>query len=203
MKRAYPAHRGPSESISTFDALCGDLLDKPRYVGLGGRAAIVLRVAEATRSDLVSIRDALNTGDPMLFLQAHRAGRHGLLRAVVVLADSGVAFDTPLSLAGGDTQEFLAAAYANEAIEVHISHQVQDQLLALEYRADGFRAVVEPVLAALTGLHAPANSEEGDQALAAFLAQIPVPCEGLTNDGAIQLDPIGRADMAVKVTIVL
>ncbi|MDX3232622.1 hypothetical protein [Streptomyces sp. ME19-01-6] len=203
MRRSMPGYHGPADGVSMHHNLHHGRLDTPCYVGLGGRAAVVLCLARETRRNLDSVHDALATGEPTLFLHGHQLGEYGLLRAVLVLADEGLAFETPMSLAGGDVQEFLAAAYAGQRIELHLGHEMKDQLLPLAYHARGVRAVLDSALATLAGLPQLSNVAEQNEPLARLRARFPDIRDGLPPDAAVHLESAGRAEPAVRYEIVL
>jgi hypothetical protein len=202
MRRNMPTERGPAMYVNRHSILDLGQLDTPRYLGLGGRAAIVLRLARTTRADMSSLGAALSVGEPRLFLRAHQVDRYGLLEARIVLPDEGLAFDTLMSLASGDAQEFLAAAYDNETIELHLSHQTDDRLLALAYRAHGVRPVLDRVLDTLTDL-APPNADERDEVVARCRARLDRPGDEPPTETAVRLESAGQAELAVSVQVVL
>jgi hypothetical protein len=199
MRRNMPDHSGPAMGVLMHHNLHHDQLDTPQYVGAGNRAAIVLRVAKATMPDLTPVGMALREGDPWLYLQVHRSGDHAVLRAALIIGKW--IWETPLDLAAGDTQEFLAAAHAQQAIEIHVGHQKKDQLLARAYRAENVRTVLDPALPTLADLP-PAPKTEADRT-ALLRASYPQLVDGLTDDNRVFLTADGDAGLSVGVPLTL
>lgn len=168
MRRSMPGVRGPGYCVVMYYNLHHGRLDVPFCVGPGGRAAIVLCLSAKARPDLDDLRAALSAGDPVLELHGGEDG----LRAVLRLGDGRTVFTTLLHLTHGDVQEFLAAAHATEAIDLHLGHKADERLLAFAYRAHGIRAILESALGA--------------------------PAEASGAGGTVRLEHTGAADLAIR-----
>lgn len=184
VKASHPAGTGPVRAVSshTTYAEAGSAV----YMGLGGRAAILVRLTPDQRGDLYGLDAAIENTGASLYLEAHS----GFLRASLVLPAMDFDLDTGMLLSDGNVQEFLQAAYTTETVELHISHATHDRLLPLACAAEGIRTVVDAGFD-LMCRPAPADLR------AALLA-----VNGSLNPSAlVPLRVSGRADLAIAFDI--
>ncbi|WP_181785624.1 hypothetical protein [Streptomyces phytophilus] len=109
------------------------------FMGFAGRPGIVVRMTPRLRADLYGLGEAVAADGAVLYLDAHE----GFLRATLVMPAMAVELDTGLLLREGNVQEFLAAAYATETVELHVQHTTHDRLLNYTCAAPGLRAVLD------------------------------------------------------------
>ncbi|MHA4817513.1 hypothetical protein ACXZ65_24475 [Streptomyces aculeolatus] len=109
------------------------------FMGFAGRPGIVVRMTPRLRADLYDLGEAIAADGGVLYLDAHE----GFLRATLVLPAMTVDLDTGMLLREGNVQEFLAAAYATETVELHVQHTTHDRLLNYTCAAPGIRAVLD------------------------------------------------------------
>ncbi|ONK16157.1 hypothetical protein STBA_70070 [Streptomyces sp. MP131-18] len=182
-----------------YEDLLSHRTDAPVHVGVGGRAAILLCLSAAQRPDLRGLDEQLTAEGAVLYVQAHRLDPYGMLRLVLALAP-GLVFRTPLTLAHGDVQEFLTAAYAEEAVELHVSHQNRQRLPAFVCTASGLRGRVDTALDTLGGLHHPAGPVEQAVRVARLEAMFPGALDGVEDGSAVPLRVGHRGEDTVLVT---
>ncbi|WP_399886028.1 hypothetical protein ACGH7X_16315 [Streptomyces sp. BBFR51] len=183
-RASWPAGTGPVDSH-----LPHSLFTKDRtvaYVGVGDRAAIVVRLTPDLRADLYDLGEAIADSGASLYLDAHA----GFLRASLLLPLTDFDLDVGMLLGEGDVQEFLRAAHANETVELHVDHATHDRVLAFTCSAAGIRAAVDAGFDLLAG---PAPTD-----LQAAMAAV----NGSLNPSAhIPLRVTGRAALAVTVEV--
>ncbi|MFW6691615.1 hypothetical protein [Streptomyces sp. MAR4 CNX-425] len=109
------------------------------FMGLAGRAAIVVRLTPQLRADLHGLGEAIVADGAELYLDAHE----GFLRASLLLPALSVDLDVGMLLREGNVQEFLRAAYDTETVELHIEHTTHDRVLPYVCEAPGVRAVLD------------------------------------------------------------
>ncbi|WP_159029969.1 hypothetical protein [Streptomyces marincola] len=171
----------------------------PVHLGVGGRAAILLCLSPEQRADLRGLDEHLTTEGAVLYVQAHRLDRYGMLRLVLALAP-GLVFRTPLTLAHGDVQEFLIAAHAHESVELHVSHQNRQRLPAFVCTAGGLRGHVERALDVIGDLDHPAGPHEQAGPLGKLAALYPGVLDGVEDGSAVPLRVGHRGEDTVLVT---
>ncbi|MDO0934058.1 hypothetical protein QQY66_21060 [Streptomyces sp. DG2A-72] len=149
-RRMFPAGTGPVDVGSSHrtHAEAGSVV----YMGLGGRAAVVVELTRDQRRNLYDLGEAIEDNGASLYLDAHP----GFLRASLALPSMDIDLDTAMLVGAGDVQEFLAAAHATETVELHIYHATHDRLLPFTCAAPGLREVLEAGLDLIT-LPAPAD----------------------------------------------
>lgn len=199
-ERLSPVERWEDIRIFPYLDLLSDRCDAPLYVGVSGRPAILLRLSDQLRANLDGIGELIQRRGANLFLSGHRVGRCGMVRAVLELPEYDLIFETPLTLAYGDVQEFISATYANEAIELHLAHTNVAQTLGFACHASGVRPVVDAVLKAVRNLDHPATEAEQAAPVAELEARFPKISDGLSTRTRIQLTVTGPADPTVRVT---
>jgi len=179
-----------------------DRLDAPALVGVGSRAAVVLRLTPARRSDLYELGEAIWDSGVVLSLQAHQVGRYGLLRAVLELpATRHGYFETCLPLSDGDVQEFVAAAGESGVVDLHIDHTTHDRILPYSCRAAGIGEVIDTALDALSDLDHPGTQGELAEARAGLRAMCPHPDAGWDWETTLRLHVIDITESHVNVNI--
>ncbi|GEC08683.1 hypothetical protein SSP24_63380 [Streptomyces spinoverrucosus] len=183
-----------STRVFPYVDLLRDRDDSPLYLGVSGRPAILLRLSGRMRADLDGLGELIRDKGADLFLQGHRLGRYGMVRAVLQLPEYDLIFETPLTLAHGDVQEFIAAAYQDEAVELHLAHAHDARSLGFACRAAGIQPVVDAVLDAVRGLRHPTTPAEQAAPVAALEARFPQISDGLSDGTRIRLSVTGRAD---------
>ena len=197
-QRPADEHWTHTQVVSYVDLL-RDRYDSPLFVGLSGRPAILLRLSGRMRADLDGLAELVQREGANLFLQGHRLGRYGMVRAVLELPEHDLIFETPLTLAHGDVQEFLLGGYQNEAVELHIAHLGDARTLRFVCRAEGIRPVVGAVLNAVRGLGHPVTHEEQAAPIARLEAKFPKISDGLTGRSRVRLTVTGPAGGVVTV----
>ncbi|MCP3804600.1 hypothetical protein NLX83_35550 [Allokutzneria sp. A3M-2-11 16] len=185
--------------IISYVELLRDRYDAPLFVGLSGRPAILLRLSGQMRADLDGLGELIEREGANLFLQGYRVGRYGMVRAVLELPEYDLIFETPLTLAHGDVQEFLLGGYQNGAIELHIAHLGDARTLRLLCQANGIQPVVSSVLSAVRGLRHPTTPEEQAGPIAQLEAKFPKISDGLAIRNRIRLVVTGQAEDVVAV----
>ncbi|WP_329256169.1 hypothetical protein OG417_16015 [Actinoallomurus sp. NBC_01490] len=185
--------------VFSYIELLRDRYDAPLYVGVSGRPAILLCLSGRMRADLDGLDDLIRRKGADLFLQGHRLGRYAMVRAVLELPEHELIFETPLTLAHGDVQEFLTGAYREEAIELHLAHVRDARPLAFTCRAAGVHQVVDAVLDAVHGLDHPTTHAEQAAPTAEMEARFPRISDGLTGRTRIRLTVTGPADGVMTV----
>ncbi|MEV1079408.1 hypothetical protein AB0I98_14310 [Streptomyces sp. NPDC050211] len=183
-RRSFPAGTGPVDvhtSHSTH-AEAGSVV----YMGLGGRAAIVVELTRDQRRNLYDVGEAIEDDGASLYLDAHP----GFLRASLALPSMDIDLDTAMLVGMGDVQEFLAAAHAIETVELHISHATHDRLLNFTCAAPGLREVLEAGLDLIT-LPAPADLRGALMAVN----------DSLNPAAHIPLRVTGRAELTIKLEV--
>ncbi|MGP4005303.1 hypothetical protein [Streptomyces sp. 4N124] len=149
-RRGFPAGTGPVRVVTSHStyAEAGSVV----YMGLGGRAAIVVELTRDQCRNFYDLGEAIEDNGASLYLDAHP----GFLRASLLLPSMDIDLDTAMLVGAGDVQEFLTAAHATETVELHISHATHDGMLPLTCAAPGLREVLEAGLDLIT-LPAPAD----------------------------------------------
>jgi hypothetical protein len=199
-ERAGTGDHGVLVRILTFRELLRGRSDLPLYVGLAGRPAIVLCLSARMRAGLDGLEKRVRREGARLFLQGHRLGRYGLVRAVLELPEYELIFEAPLTLADGDVQEFLLAAYRSEVVELHLAHADDARSLGFTCRAAGIRPIVDAALEAVHGLAHPASAAEVAEPADALEARFPTVGDGLTGDSRVRLTVTGPAQDVVTMT---
>ncbi|RBQ11604.1 hypothetical protein DP939_45200 [Spongiactinospora rosea] len=185
--------------IFSYSELLRDRYDSPLYVGVNGRPAILLCLSGQMRADLGGLGELIRRTGAELFLQGHRFGRYGMVRAVLELPERDLIFETPLTLAHGDVQEFVSAGYQNEAVELHLAHTNDARSQRFTCQAAGIRPIVDAVLDAVRGLDHPTTPAEQAAPVAEMEARFPEISDGLSGRTRIRLTVTGPADDAVTV----
>ncbi|NRQ31847.1 hypothetical protein HII36_08340 [Nonomuraea sp. NN258] len=185
--------------IFAYQELLQDRYDSPLYVGVSGRPAILLCLSGRMRADLDGLEELIRDMGADLFLEGHRLGRYGMVRAVLELPERNLIFETPLTLAHGDVQEFVSAGYRAKAVELHLSHASDARSQRFTCRAAGLRPVVEAALDAVRGLDHPTTPAEQAAPVAELEARFPDIGDGLTGRTRIRLTVTGPADDVVTV----
>ncbi|MFI0420581.1 hypothetical protein [Spongiactinospora sp. 9N601] len=183
----------------SYSELLWDRYDSPLYVGVSGRPAILLSLSSQMRADLDGLGELIRRTGAHLFLQGHRLGWYGMVRAVLELPEHDLIFETPLTLAHGDVQEFVSAGYRNEAVELHLTHTNDARSQRFTCQAVGLRPVVDAVLDAVRGLDHPTTLDEQATAVAELEARFPRISDGLSGRTRIPLTVTGPADDVVTV----
>jgi len=196
-REQYPAATMHTQ-IVPYVELLRDRFDAPLYVGLGGRAAIVLVLSRRMRADLRGLGARIERDGARLYLSGQRLGRYGILRAVLELPERELIFETPLTLAHGDVREFLGAAYAG-TVELHIGHTHDPWPLQYACSAAGIRPVVAAAITTVAGLAYPTTVEEQAGPAAELAARYPKISDGLSRRTRVRLRVAGRADGVVSV----
>lgn len=173
--------------------------DLPLYVGVIGRPAILLCMSTQLRKDLGGLGELIQRKGANLYLAGHRAGRHGMMRAVLELPEYDLIFEAILTLTDSDVQEFLSAAYRNETIELHLAHVNDPRPLRFTSHAAGIRPVVDAVLDAVHGLDHPRTPSEHAAATSELEARFPKLSDGLSGRTRIRLTVTGTPDGVVTV----
>lgn len=179
-RRNFPVGTGPVRVVTTHKthAEAGSVV----YMGLGGRAAVVVDLTPDQRADLYDLGEAIEDTGASLYLDAHP----GFLRASLLLPSMDIDLDTGMVLGMGDVQEFLAAAHATETVELHISHATHDRLLPFACAAPGLRQVLAAGLDLIT-LPAPADLRGALMAVN----------DSLNPAAHVPLRVTGRAELAI------
>ncbi|MGH3388449.1 MAG: hypothetical protein ACRDOO_06175 [Actinomadura sp.] len=185
--------------VLSYVELLRDRYDSPLYVGVSGRPAILLCLSGRMRTDLDGLGELIRRKGAHLFLRGHRLGRYGMLRAVLELPEYDLIFETPLTLAHGDVQEFISAGYQNEAVEFHLAHTSDARPLRFTCAAAGIRPVVDAALDAVRGLDHPTTQAEQAAPAAELEARFPKISDGLGGRTRIRLTVTGPADDVVTV----
>lgn len=133
----HPPGTGPVAVIMQHRTFAED--DNVIFMGFAGRPGIVVRMTPRLRADLYDLGEAIVGDGAELYVDAHE----GFLRATLVLPATTVELDTGLLVREGNVQEFLAAAYATETVELHIQHSTHDRLLNYTCAAPGIRAALD------------------------------------------------------------
>lgn len=200
-QRPANEHWSQTQVFSYLELLRGRY-DAPLYAGVAGRPAILLGLSGRFRADLDGLGDLIGRSGGSLFLSGQRLGRYGMIRAVLELPEPDLIFETPLTLAHGDVQEFLSAAYQNEAIELHLAHTADKRTLAISCHAAGIRPVADVVLQAVRGMKHPHSPAEQKRPVAELEKRFPKIDAGLTSQTQVRLTVTGQADSVVKVTTI-
>ncbi|MCI2421637.1 hypothetical protein MOQ72_29805 [Saccharopolyspora sp. K220] len=185
--------------VFSYPELLRDRYDSPLYVGVTGRPAILLCLSGQMRRDLDGLDELIRRKGADLFLQGHRLGRYGMVRAVLQLPEYDLIFETPLTLAHGDVQEFVSAGYRNEAIELHVAHVNGSRSLRFVCQAARIRSVVDAVLEAVHGLQHPTTPAEQAAPTAELEAEFPTISDGLSGRTRIRLTVTDSAEDVVTV----
>jgi hypothetical protein len=184
-RASFPAGTGPVDTVLQHGTFAED--GSAVYMGLGGRAAVLVRLTPDLRADLYDLGEAIeDTGTASLYLDAHS----GFLRASLLLPGLDFDLDTGMLLSEGNVQEFLHFAYVTETVELHISHSTHDRLLPFTCAAPGIRAVLDAGFDLITR-PAPAD-------LRASLVAVNT---SLNPSALVPLRVTGRADLAIVAEI--
>ncbi|WP_433463525.1 hypothetical protein [Spirillospora sp. CA-128828] len=183
----------------SYTKLLWDRDDAPLYVGVSGRSAILLRLSGQMRASLDGLGELIRRKGAQLFLQGHRLGQYAMVRVVLELPEHDLIFETPLTLAHGDVQEFLSAGCQNEAVELHVAHTNDARPLRLACQAAGIRPVVDAALDVVCGLDHPTTPAEQAAPAAELEARFPRISDGLSGRTRIRLTVTGAADEVVRV----
>lgn len=187
--------------VFSYLELLRDRDDAPLYVGVDGRPAILLRLSGRMRANLDGLDDLIQRKGATLFLGGHRLGRYGMVRAVLELPEYDLIFETPLTLAHGDVQEFLSGSYRNEAVELHIGHVTDTRRLRFTCQAAGIRPVVDAALHTLRGVDHPTTTAEQEAPAAELEARFPKISDGLGARTRVRLTATAPAEEVVTVVI--
>lgn len=179
--------------------LLRDRYDSPLYLGVNGRPAVLLRVSSNFRANLDGLDELLRRKGARLYLQGHRFGEYGMVRAVLELPERDLIYESPLTLAHGDVQEFLAGAYRDEAVELHIGHIMDGTTLHLMCQVAELRPVVDAALANLQGAVHPVTPDEQAAPAAQLEAKFPNISAGLTGRSRVRLAVTGTAESVMQV----
>ncbi|MFE0024912.1 hypothetical protein [Amycolatopsis sp. NPDC059021] len=171
--------------------------DLPLFAGVSGRAAILLSLSGRMRANLDGLDELIRRKGARLYLQGHRLDRFGIVRAVLELPEYELIFEAPLTLADGDVQEFVSAAYQNEAVEVHLTHTSGTEPARFACRAAGIRPVVDAALEAVRGLDHPATHAEQATAADELEVRFPTVGDGLSGRTRVRLTVTGTPDGVV------
>ncbi|TDD93322.1 hypothetical protein [Actinomadura rubrisoli] len=109
------------------------------YMGLAGRASVLVSLASDLCADPQALGGAVLDNGASLYLDAHP----GFLRASLLLPSMEFDLDTAMVLGEGNVQEFLQSAYTTETVELHIFHPTESSKLHFACAAPGVRAVLD------------------------------------------------------------
>lgn len=183
-RATYPAGTGPVGNVMAHHLFAED--GSAVYMGLGGRAAVVVRMTPELRPDLYGLGEAIDDSGASLYLDPHP----GFMRASLLLPLMDCDIHTGLLLKEGNVQEFLQAAYATETVELHISHSTHDRLLTFTCATPGIRAVLD---AGFDLISRPAPAD--------LRASLTALNSSLNASALVPLRVTGRADVTVAVEI--
>jgi hypothetical protein len=183
-RAGYPAGTGSVGFVAPHYTFTED--GSARYMGLCGRAVILVRLTPDLRADLYDLGEAIEASGASLYLDAHP----GFLRASLLLPSMDFELDTGMLLSVGNVQEFLQAAYVSGTVELHISHSTHDRLLPFTCVAAGIRAVLDAGFDLITR-PAPAD-------LHTSLAAVN---HSLNSSALVPLRVTGRADLTIGLDI--
>ncbi|MEK8171012.1 hypothetical protein NKH77_20025 [Streptomyces sp. M19] len=139
-----PDPRGVLKVTTFYNALLGGAVDTPYTSVSGPRRDPAAPDPPQSRAP---VRAGPGDRDPRHPLVAARPPRRAPRGPRT--PGPGPRFETTLSPAHGDVQEFLVALHATEAIELHISHERDRQVLRLLCDAPGVRDLLATALDAL------------------------------------------------------
>jgi hypothetical protein len=185
---------GPTRIVAMYSTILGERSDVALFVGVNRRAAILLRLTSNQRKDLYRLDDALREHGAQLYVQGHQFGRYGMLRVVLRLPDTEPGlFGSYLSLAHGDVQEFVAAAHANDCIELHVFHATDDRMLSSTCSGPAIHRVFRDAVDAIVDFEHPATVAEQREPLAGLAERFPQIGDDLSGASMIRLRVTGPA----------
>ena len=186
--RLAAAAARPTRVITMYSTILGDRDTAPLFVGIDGRAAVLMRLTANQRADLNHLDEVLLDNDAQLYLSGEVLGRYGMVRAVLRLPDTEPGlFEALLSLAHGDVQDFLAAAHANDSVELHLFHATDDRMLASACSGAGIHRVIRDVLEAILPFEHPAGVAEQREPVGELAARFPKVADGLDDEAMVHL----------------
>lgn len=193
----------PNVFVVQHDFLAGADRDSLSYLGLGARAAIYVNLSSRLCPDLNALSAALQQDGAWLYLHAHRTDRYGFLRLSLELSGLAYNFDTAVSLADGNAQEFLAVAYQTGVIELHLSRESSDESLCCACSTSTFRSVVDRALAELADAEHPASPAEHDTFAAGLRSALAEVDDSLDPAAAISLTATDSVPPFVALEVVI
>lgn len=186
--RLAAAAERPTRVITMYSTILGDRDNAPLFVGIDGRAAVLLRLTATQRADLNHLDEALNEHGAQLYLSGEALGEYGMLRMVLRLPDTEPGlFEAVLSLAHGDVQDFLAAAHANDTVELHVFHATDDRMLSSTCTGAGIHRVVRDALEVILPFAHPATVTEQREPVGELAARFPKVADGLDDEAMVHL----------------
>jgi len=178
----------PKRVVTLYSTILGDRDDAPLFVGIDGRAAVLLRLTGKQRPDLNHLDEALHDDGVQLYLEGHRLDRYGMLRVVLRLPDTDPGlFEAALSLSHGDVQEFVAAAYAHESVELHVFHATDDRALSSTCTGPGLHRLIREAVDAILDADHPATVAEQQEPVAELAGRFRQPADGLSDETMVRL----------------
>lgn len=174
--------------VAMYSTILGDRDNTPLCVGVDRRAAVLLRLTGAQRVDLDQFDEGLRAHGATLHIRGEELGRHGMVRVVLGLPDTQPGrFEATLSLADGDVQEFFAAAYDNDNIEVHVFHASDDRMVSATCSGPELRRVIREALQAILALEHPATAADQEEPAAELAERYPEATDGLDEQAGVRL----------------
>ncbi len=178
----------PKRVVTLYSTILGDRDDAPLFVGIDGRAAVLLRLTGKQRPDLNHLDEALHDDGVQLYLEGHRLDRYGMLRVVLRLPDTDPGlFEAALSLSHGDIQEFVAGAYAHESVVLHVFHATDDRALSSTCTGPGLHRLIREAVDAILDADHPATVAEQQEPVAELAGRFRQPADGLSDETMVRL----------------